>query len=58
MDHQHTTGVDAVRNSSTTMTKFSSLPLILANFRGDVAEIVRTLNAHLALPTVQTDKPS
>ncbi len=33
-------------------------PVAFAIPRNDVAEIVRTLNAHLALPTVQTDKPS
>jgi hypothetical protein len=33
-------------------------PVAFAIPRNDVAEIVRILSAHLALPTVQTDKPS
>jgi hypothetical protein len=33
-------------------------PLAFALPRNDVAEIVRILSAHLALPAMQSDKPS
>jgi hypothetical protein len=33
-------------------------PVAFAIPRNDVAEIVRVLSAHLALPAIQTDKPS